>query len=70
MSFGGELNLAFETVAGVLDLQATSNTYGDLYTLRNTQTGQFAGSANIWSLFRDALDQIGGSQALAELGLT
>jgi hypothetical protein len=69
MSFEFVYNLAIETISEVLDLALTSNIGGDLYTLRNVTTGQFAGSGDVWSLFRDSLDLIGGSQGLAELGI-
>lgn len=64
-----DLELAFQVLSDVLNVAVTGNVGGDVYTLRDIPTGQYAGSGNVWSLFRSALDEINGSQGLAELGL-
>lgn len=63
------LNLALNTVEVVQNVGYGYNQGGDNYLFRDLQMGRFVFGGNVWDLFREALDVIGGSQGLAELGL-
>ena len=55
---GDILNFALETIASVSDLSFFRDLGNDVFQFRDTTTGQFASSYNVWAKFRE--DYTGG----------